>query len=106
MYWMKAAQTGALHTTGTATMTNKRMLRPKSIYGRGGRIPVGHSKFFEDFVLRPGGPKTIPGTNVPRLQMYALGPRAVAAFENDVDAVLEGLRAEGDATRRRKGGAS
>jgi len=37
---------------------------------------------------------------VPRLKPYRLGPRAVGFFESDVDALLEGLRAEGDATRK------
>jgi hypothetical protein len=83
-------------------MTNKstRMLRVKDIYGRNGKIPIGHTKFHADYVERAGASKNIPGTSVPRLRLYPLGPRAVAAFESDVDALLEGIRAEGGKKRR------
>ena len=74
------------------------ILRPKQIYGTAdGRIPVGRTKFFEDYVYRDGGEKFIPGTNVPRLRLANLGLRALGAFSDEVDAVVEGLRAERDA---------
>jgi hypothetical protein len=79
------------------------MLRPKKIYGTAdGKIPVGRTKFFEDYVYREDGPKFIPGTNVPRLRLAHLGPRSVAGFEDEVDALLEGLRAERDAAKASK----
>ena len=76
------------------------MLRPKQIYGKDGIIPVGRTKFNEDIVYREGGPEFIPGTDVPRLKLAHLSPRCVAGFEDEVEAVVEGLRAHRDGSRR------
>jgi hypothetical protein len=73
------------------------MLRPKQIYGKGGRLPVGRTKFDSDYVFHEGGEEFVPGTRVPRLRLVHLGPRSVAGFEDELDALLEGLRAERDA---------
>ncbi len=73
-----------------------RIIRRNKIYGKDGSIPVGRTKFDEDYVYREGGPEFIPGTNVPRLRLANLGPRALGAFSDEVDAVVEGLRAERD----------
>src|SRR5215831_19515240 len=76
-------------------MTNKstRMLRPRAIYGAGGKLPVGRTTFYEQYVRR-GGQTTVPGTSIPRLQLFAIGERARAAFESDVDDLLAAIRAE------------
>jgi hypothetical protein len=76
---------------------SKRILRVSQIYGPGNPIPVGATKFYEDFVYHEGGDEYVPGTNVPRLRLMNLGPRAKGGFEDDVDAVVEGLRAVRDA---------
>jgi hypothetical protein len=62
---------------------------------------VGHSKFWEDFVYHPGGDEYVPGTNkVHRLIPVPLGVRAVGFFDDEVEKLLEGLRAERQAKRR------
>jgi hypothetical protein len=78
----------------------KRLLRPKQIWGRQGPIPVGRTKFDEDYVHHEGGDEFIPGTNIPRLRLVRLGPRSVAAVEQEVEAVIEQLMAERDAERK------
>jgi hypothetical protein len=83
---------------------SKRLLRPKQIYGRDGRIPVGRTKFNEDMVYRDGGEPNIPGTDVARLHLVRLGPRSVAAFEDEVDATVEALRRHRDAVARVRSG--
>jgi hypothetical protein len=75
----------------------KRMLRPKQIYGRAGRIPVERTSFWDNIVYHEGGDPFIPGTSVKRLKLTHIGPRAVAGFEDEVDAIVEGLRKQRDA---------
>ncbi len=79
------------------------MTRPRRLYGPNGRLGVGSTKFWADYVYNNdvGGEQFIPGTNVPRLKLAKLGERAVAAFDDEVDALIEGLRAERDAAPRR-----
>jgi hypothetical protein len=81
----------------------KKMLRPQQIYGRDRRIPVSKSNFWDNIVYREGGDPFIPGTNetVPRLRLAHLGVRSVAAFEDEVDAIVEGLRKHRDAPAAR-----
>ena len=69
------------------------MLRPRAIYGAGGKLPVGRTTFYEQYVRRIGQ-TTVPGTSIPRLQLFAIGERARAAFESDVDDLLAAIRAE------------
>ena len=78
-------------------MTPKRALRPNQIYGPGNPLPIGRSKFNTDIVFHEGGEACIPGTNIPRLRLTRLGPRIVVAFADEVDAIVEALRAERDA---------
>jgi hypothetical protein len=75
------------------------MTRPCKLYGRGGRLGIGRSKFYQDYVYDPkiGGEQFIPGTTVPRLKLVNLGERAHAAFDDEIDALIEALRAERDA---------
>jgi len=66
---------------------------------RAGLLGVGHSKFAEDFVLRDERDPFVPGTEgkVRRLKPMKLGERAVGFFEDEVHALIEGLRAHRDA---------
>jgi len=57
------------------------------------RLAVGKTKFHSDIVARAGASEHIPGTNVPRLHMVHLGPRISAAIEDELENVIEGLRA-------------
>ena len=76
----------------------KRLMRPNQLYGRAGALGVGKTKFLEDFVYdeKRGGEQYIPGTNVPRLKLVRIGPKIVAAIEDEVDMLIEALRAERD----------
>ena len=38
----------------------------------------------------------MPGTRIKRLKLVHIGPRAVAAFEDEVDDLVEGLRQHRD----------
>jgi hypothetical protein len=75
----------------TSTMTT-RLLRPSAVYGPNGLLPVGRTKFYVDYILREGGPKFITGTQVPRLHIVPLGPRAVAFDHDEVEDRLERLK--------------
>jgi hypothetical protein len=57
------------------------------------RLAVGPTKFHSDIVARAGASENIPGTNVRRLNMVHLGPRTSAAIEDELEKVIEGLRA-------------
>ena len=50
-------------------------------YGKHGRLGVGRTKFFEDYVHRNDGAveQFIAGTSVRRLKLVKIGQRAVAA---------------------------
>ena len=60
--------------------------------GQPGRIPVGHSYFYQAIVHHSDDDLFIGDTDVPRLKLIRLGPNAVFAFDDEVDAVIEGLR--------------
>ena len=76
-----------------------RLLRPSLLYGKHGRLGVGRTKFFEDYVHRNDGAveQFIAGTSVRRLKLVKIGQRAVAAISDEVDRLIEALRAERDA---------
>jgi hypothetical protein len=87
------------------------MTRPSDLYGRKGskgrpdskgRLGIGRSKFYKDYVYKIGGEQFIPGTTVPRLKLVNLGERALAALDDEVDALIEALRAERDANLRKR----
>ena len=69
------------------------------LYGKHGRLGVGRTKFFEDYVHRNDGgvEQFIAGTSVRRLKLVKIGQRAVAAISDEVDQLIEALRAERDA---------
>ncbi len=73
----------------------KKLLRRKAVLER---LPVGRTKLDDDFVYHDGGDPFIPGTDIPRLRWVHLGPRSVAADEDEVDALIEALRAHRDRT--------
>jgi hypothetical protein len=70
---------------------SKQLLRPATAADR---LAVKPTKFWEDFVERPGH-EFIPQTTVRRLRMIRLGPRSVAATEDEVDRVIDELAAAG-----------
>jgi hypothetical protein len=71
-------------------MMNKRLVRRNECIKR---LAVGPTKFHSDIVARAGASEHIPGTDVPRLHMIHLGPRTSAAIEDELENVIEGLRA-------------
>jgi hypothetical protein len=75
-----------------------KILRPKKLYGLDGKFGVSKTVFWDDYVWREGGEEFIPGTKVPRLRLAKLNKRAVGAFEDEADRLIEALRAERDAT--------
>ncbi len=77
-------------------MKQTKAMRPADVYGRGKPLPIGHTKFYEDVVYHEGGDPYIPGTNIPRLRLAKIGPRASIAFEDEVYALVEALRAMRD----------
>jgi hypothetical protein len=78
-----------------------KLLRPSQIFGKGNPLPIGKTRFFGEFVFREGGDAVqyIPGTNIPRLKLIRLGPRSVAALEDEVEALVEAWRDARDARR-------
>lgn len=76
-----------------------RLLRPSLLYGKHGRLGVGRTKSFQDYVHRNDGAveQFVAGTSVHRLKLVKIGQRAVAAISYEVDQLIEALRAERDA---------
>jgi hypothetical protein len=60
--------------------------------GRPGVFGISRSTFHDNFVLHSAADPFIPGTDVPRLKLLHLAPNAAAAFNDEVQAVVEGLR--------------
>ena len=75
--------------------------RVQAIYGPGNPIPVGRTNFWENFVHDEDGEpeQFVPGTDVPKLRTVKIGQRAVAVFDDEVDALVEGLRTWRDKAR-------
>jgi hypothetical protein len=69
---------------------NKRLVRRHEAIRR---LAVGKTKFHQDIVAREGAGTTIPGTHVSRLKLVHIGPRASACFEDELDRLIEALRA-------------
>ena len=78
-------------------MTPKRALRLNQMYGPGNPFPIGKTKFNADIVYHEGGEEFIPGTNIPRLRLMKLGGRITIGFADEVEAIVEALRAARDA---------
>ena len=76
------------------------IIRQTKLYnakGTNGVFGVGKSKYFDDFVFHDESDPYIPGTTVPRLRLASLGKQTRVAFEDEVVALIEALRAERDA---------
>jgi predicted DNA-binding transcriptional regulator AlpA len=73
-------------------MKPRKILRRKEAHSR---LGVGHSKFFEDFLLRDPADPFVPGTEIPRLKPIHLGPRNVGFLEHEVDELIGKLAAVG-----------
>jgi len=82
-----------------------KLLRVNRIYGPGNPIPVGKTKFFEDYVHDEDGPpeQFIPGTYVRKLKLAHIGPRTVAGFDDEVAELVEAVRRERDKNTPRHG---
>jgi predicted DNA-binding transcriptional regulator AlpA len=71
------------------------ILRPPAAWKK---LGVSRVHFLDNYVQRKGGDRFIPGTKVPRLRPpLKLGERAVGFPDDEIDAVIEALRAERDA---------
>jgi hypothetical protein len=57
-----------------------------------GRLGATRTMFEDNFVLHSNDDPFIPGTNVPRLRKIPLGERAVGFLDDEITAVIEGLR--------------
>src|SRR5438067_4867289 len=57
-----------------------------------GRLGATRTLFEDNFVLHNEADPFIPGTDVPRLRKVALGARAVGFLDDEITAVIEGLR--------------
>jgi hypothetical protein len=82
-------------------MSTTRILRPAQLHRtkKGeGLLGIGHSKFCEDYILHDENKPFIPGTKIRRLKPMKLGDRAVGFFEDEVLALIEGLRKHRDST--------
>jgi hypothetical protein len=72
----------------------KAFMRPKYIFDpETGPLPVGHTKFYNDYVEREGAGAFIPGTNVKRLKVSNLGPKARGVTIEEVERVVTELAA-------------
>jgi hypothetical protein len=91
----------------------KSVLRPSELYnthdrpaepgkkgkkGGPGRLGVSKTTFYDNYVYDPekGGEQFITGTTVPRLKLVNIGPKVTVAIDDEIDALIEALRAERD----------
>jgi hypothetical protein len=79
------------------TVTRARMMYKTR--ERSGRLPICKSLFFKNYVYHVGGPEFVPGTKVRRLRPVPLGEKISAFFDDEIDAMIEGLRAEQEAAQ-------
>jgi hypothetical protein len=58
------------------------------------KVGVGKTYFLSDFALKDDNDPFVPGTDdkVRRVRPIALGERAIGFFEDELDALVEGLR--------------
>jgi hypothetical protein len=58
---------------------------------------VGRDFFDTNFVLKDPSDPFVPGTQIPRVRPVALGPRVVGFFAEELDRLVDALRAWRDA---------
>ena len=81
------------------TKTKNRKGEVKVKPARVGRLPFARSYTYANLILHDENDPFIPGTKVRRLKLLRLSATAAAVFDDEVDALLEGLRAHRDAAR-------
>jgi hypothetical protein len=81
-----------METAEMAGITRINLLYNKRNSRHPGRLGISRSTFHDNFVLHSAADPFIPGTDVPRLKLLHLAPNAAAAFNDDIDALEEGLR--------------
>jgi hypothetical protein len=69
-----------------------RLIRLRDAYGRGGVVPVGRTKFFDDFVLNSEADPFVPNSEIPRLKLIPLGERAMALDLDEVNSFVDQLK--------------
>ena len=69
------------------------ILRPGAAWQR---LGIKRSIFYTNYVARPGGSEFVPNTAVRRLRPVPLGKVAAGFIDDEIDAVINGLRAERD----------
>jgi hypothetical protein len=74
-----------------------KMVRVNKIYGHGNAIPVSKARFYGHYVLRSEDDPYIPGTTIRRLRLASIGEHSKVCFEDEINALVEGLRAMRDA---------
>jgi hypothetical protein len=62
------------------------------------RLGVSHTRFDEEFTLRNEADPNLPNTTIPRLRPVPLGERSRGFFSDEIDALIQALRALRDAT--------
>jgi hypothetical protein len=65
---------------------------------RPGLLAVAKSAFYENFVLKDATDPYVPGTDVPRLKLLHLAANATAVFNDELAALVEGLKRWRDST--------
>ena len=73
-----------------------KLQRVRDIYGPGNPIPVGKTNFYGNFVLRDEHDPYIPGTKVKRLRLHNISEKVRIGFEDEIEALVEALRAARD----------
>jgi hypothetical protein len=60
--------------------------------GEPGVFDVSRSKFYADFILRDPADPNVPGTNIARLRLVHLGPKAVGVADDEVERLITALQ--------------
>jgi hypothetical protein len=91
---MHIIRLSALYSTPAVKARKARDGKParKARPAREGVFPVGHTKFYEDYVMRDESDPYIPGTDVERLRLVHLGEKARGATSDEITRVIEGLQ--------------
>jgi hypothetical protein len=72
----------------TTKSSPRKLSRLQKVYGPNGRIPVGKSTFYRDFV------------NTGRIKLVHISPRSVAVVDDELDVLVDELIAERDANKQ------